>query len=481
VETEHGSVAASLGIPYAAPPVGPRRFAQAEPAKAWSGTHDATQFGPSAPQNDDPLGQLLGLAVGDARSEDCLTINVWTPAIDDRRRQVLVWIHGGAFISGSSTGPVYDGARLCARGDVVVVTFNYRVGALGYLYLDEQRSNLGLGDQIAALAWVHDNIAAFGGDPEHVTIGGQSAGGGSVCALLAAPAARGLFHAAILQSAAPNGFVTVDEAIERRERVLVRMREAGHADIEHASVHAWLDAQAACASERQWRHGMLFTPVVGGAWLPCAPMQAIANADAPPIPLLICSNRDELQLFSYGAPKPDLPPAMVDGMLAAMLPGLDVASICASFRAARAARGESLIGIDVLHAILAELAIRCPLIRIAEHHAGRGCDTFMALFEWSAALDGLGACHGLELPFVLDALALPELAPLIGSDPAPRQLAQHMSDAWLAFVRDGRPHAPALGEWPAYSSERRATMRLGLTTGIELDPRAPERSALDFI
>src|SRR5690606_38226783 len=168
LDTADGSTIAFLGIPYAAPPIGARRFAQAEPAPQWTGVREATQWGASQLQPDDALSTLLGFAAPRLRDEDCLTINVWTPAIDDRRRPVLVWIHGGGFISGTSAAPVCDGARLSARGDIVVVSFNYRVGALGFLYLDDERSIFGLGDQIAALRWVRDNLAAFGGYPERV-------------------------------------------------------------------------------------------------------------------------------------------------------------------------------------------------------------------------------------------------------------------------------------------------------------------------
>lgn len=482
LDTADGTTIAFLGIPYAAPPIGARRFAQAEPAPQWTGIREATQWGASQPQPDDALSTLLGFAAPQLRDEDCLTINVWTPAIDDRRRPVLVWIHGGGFISGTSAAPVCDGARLSARGDIVVVSFNYRVGALGFLYLDDERSNFGLGDQIAALRWVRDNIAAFGGDPERVTICGESAGGGSVCALLAAPAARGLFRAAIIQSAAPRGFITTDEAVERRERLLERLLEqAGSTSPEHADVQAWLAAQQACASERQWRTGMLFTPVVGGAWLPIAPAEAMRTGQVPDVPLMIGTNRDELQLYGYGQPRPDLSAAQVEATLAALLPGCDVARLHAAVRAARAAREESLDGIDVLRAILTELVIRVPSIRMAEQHAARGQKAYMYMFEWASPIqDGeLGACHALELPFVFGTLELPELAPLIGPDPLARELADKMMNAWIDFVLDARPD---LAAWSPYQADRRVTRCFGPSFfHFHFDPRAPERRALDFI
>ena len=198
------------GLPYARPPIGPLRFRPPEPPEAWSGIRDATRFGSSAPQNGALIGPLMSLGIG-RTGEDCLHLNIWTPAADGRRRPVMVWIHGGAFILGSGSQMLYDGAALARRGDVVVVTINYRLGALGFLRLRDRfgsrlpaSGNEGLLDQIAALQWVRDEISSFGGDPGNVTIFGESAGAMSCATLLATPRAGGLFHRAILQSGAAN-------------------------------------------------------------------------------------------------------------------------------------------------------------------------------------------------------------------------------------------------------------------------------------
>ncbi|HZP38366.1 MAG TPA: carboxylesterase/lipase family protein [Methylomirabilota bacterium] len=234
VETRKGRVrgraeaglAVFRGVPYARPPVGPLRFAPPEPADAWTGTRDCTRFAPSASQNGALIGPVMSLGIG-RTSEDCLYLNVWTPAADRGRRPVMVWIHGGAFVLGSGSQMLYHGATLARRGDVVVVTINYRLGALGFLRLRERfggrlpaTGNEGLLDQIAALEWVRDEIEAFGGDPGRVTIFGESAGAMSCATLLAVPRARGLFHRAILQSGAGNFVWPRDIAARVADHVL---------------------------------------------------------------------------------------------------------------------------------------------------------------------------------------------------------------------------------------------------------------------
>lgn len=469
-------VAAFLGLPYAAAPVGELRWAAPAPAPAWTDERDASGFGPIAPQNPDPLAAYLGQRRDGPQSEDCLSVNVWTPSADAGGRPVLAWIHGGAFISGTSGAPVFEGAGLSARADVVVVSFNYRVGALGFLHLDGARggpacSNLGLRDQIAALRWIRDNVASFGGDPDKVTIFGESAGGGSVCALLAAPSARGLFRGAIAQSGAPNGVLSPDEASERSARLL-ELAQLEPAQLRTIPVDALLEAQRRCAADRQWRTGMLFTPVVDGELLPRAPTAAICDKQGAPVPLLIGSNRDELQLFKLGGtiPEPD-----EQGLEAAM--GKPVLQ---AYRKARAARSESLLSIDILLAFHAEISIRGPAIRIAER---RSAPTFMYLFDWpSPAMDGaLGAHHALEVPFCFGTLDAPGVSAYAGEGEVVTGISELIMDAWIEFARSGDPGTEALGPWPRYDPEARMTMVLGAEPALASDPRAAERLATAMI
>lgn len=481
-----------LGVPYAAPPVADARFAPPRPAEAWTGVRDALAFGAAPPQVGGPLLDLLGTSVTTACDEDCLTLNVWTPGVDDARRPVMVWIHGGAFISGASSGAIYDGARLAARGDVVVVTFNYRVGALGYLHLAPGHAeggpactNLGLQDQIAALRFVRDHIAAFGGDPDRVTLFGESAGAGSLCALLAAPSARGLFHAAIPQSGAPDGFLLPEEA-EARTRRLLDTLGVSRSALRDVAVDALISAQQKCATERVWKTGMFFVPVIDGEILPERPMAAVRDGRAARVPLMIGTTRDELQLFKFGTTTPELDDETVVAVLAESLPGAGAdgrplaAGIVDVYRRVRGERGESLAGIDLIYAVQTDLSMRGPAIRLAEHHGRHQPLTFMYLFDWESPAEhgALGSCHALDVPFPFGALDVPGIATLTGSGEGPERLAEDMMDAWIAFAQTGRPNSPRLGAFAEYTTDTRITMVFGAKSGPVSAPREAERLAL---
>lgn len=492
LEQDGRAVARFLGIPFARAPVGRLRFAPPQPPEPWTRRRPATAYGPAPPQAGGALLDLIGASPRAAQAEDCLTLNVFTPGMDGARRPVMVWIHGGAFVSGSADAAVYDGARLGARGDVVVVTFNYRVGALGWLHLDGREgaggpraSNLGLQDQIAALRWVRDNAACFGGDPERVTLFGESAGAGSILALLAAPAARGLFHGAIVQSAAPDGYLTSGEASERTARLLALLGVAPAA-LPEVPLAALLDAQQKAASERFWKTGMFFTPVVDGEILPARPMAALREGEAASLPLVIGTTRDELQLYKYGREAPPIPDEAVVQAIAAALPEAledrpgEARRIADALRRARAARAESLQGIDRIYAFQTDWAMRGPAIRLAEQRARRGARTFCYLFDWTSPAQGgaLGACHALDVPFTFGALDVPGVSHFTGSGPAAGRVAAQIMDAWIQFARSGQPEDRFAGRWPTYDETRRHTVRIGTTPQVEPDPRQPERTIL---
>jgi para-nitrobenzyl esterase len=265
------------GVPFARAPVGPLRFRPPQALQGWCGVRDVRAYGPSAPQNKgDPLASIFE-DCSQGQSEDCLTLNLWTPATDGARRPVLVWIHGGRFVRGSASEIPIDGAALARRGDIVVVAIQYRLGPLGFLHVNGGRpwdSNVGLRDQIAALEWVRSEIAAFGGDPDNVTLSGQSAGAISAGALLCSPRARGLFHRAILQSGPPVG---LDPAVASpvADTLLQSLALTDPEHLRHLPVEALLASEEACnASPGSRPLGLPYMPVVDGDVLPADPFQA---------------------------------------------------------------------------------------------------------------------------------------------------------------------------------------------------------------
>ncbi|MFF8446869.1 carboxylesterase/lipase family protein [Streptomyces leeuwenhoekii] len=477
-----GEVSAFLGIPYAAPPFGPRRLRPPVPPQPWTGVRDALAHGHSAPQPG-YLPAMAGLLHEAAHpGEDCLNLNVWTPAPGRTggRLPVMVWIHGGAFRNGSGSLPSYDGARLAADG-VVCVTLNYRLGAEGFLLLDDGTANLGLLDQIAALEWVRDNIAHFGGDPDNVTLFGQSAGAIAITALMTMPRARGLFHRAITQSGA--GHHSHPPHIGRR----ITERLAALAGTEPtrdglaavpperliAADQALSREIAQAADPGQWGEsaggGTTVLPVVDGTTLPERPVDALADGAGRDIDLLTGTTSDEFRLFLVPL---GIAPRITDEVLHGFLAGLGLQP--AEARSVYAAARPGATPGDLLSAAMTDHAYRIPALRVAEARAAHGADTFVYEFARpSPALDGaLGACHMAEIGFVFGNLA----DPLTGPD-APRDLSDTLREAWTTFARTGRPGTAGgvLPHWPAYAG-RRSVMRLGDgAPAVTEDPAADAR------
>jgi para-nitrobenzyl esterase len=490
VEVVHGKLrglvrdghVAFLGVPYAKPPVGPLRFLAPQPVEPWSGVRDAVAFGHSAPQD---LSSVPPFKAAFPEDEDCLYLNVYTPALDGARRPVLFWIHGGGFNHGAGTQPSYNGGRLAVRGDVVVVTINYRIGALGYLYLGEHggprwgaAANAGQLDQIAALRWVRDNIERFGGDPGQVTIFGESAGGVAVATLLAMPDAQGLFGKAIAQSGTANRLGNTDTASAVTTRYLesLGIPDADPDKLRAVTVEALLRAQA---------RGLALSPLVEGRSLPQRPISAMREGVARSIPLMVGTNRDEHKLYVQ-AQRPEIDEAELARQVAEYLPrgaAAHAREVIAVYRKSRVARGLPAGNHDIADAVNTASRFRIPATRLCEAQAVHQPRTFLYQFDWESPARGgtLGACHGLEVPFVFGTVGTTGNDRFTGVGPEADQLAQHMMDAWLAFAKRGEPSHPGIGSWPAYSTTDRQTMIFGRRCGAARAPFEEERAVWETV
>lgn len=484
---QHAHHQSYLGIPFAAPPVGELRFAAPVEPEAWSGVREAVAYGPSAHQ---PKSALPGMRVGE-QSEDCLTLNVFTPAADDGRRPVMVWIHGGGFTTGGACQDLYRGGPLVERGDVVLVTINYRLGLFGYLDLPElegSTANAGQLDQIAALEWVRDHIARFGGDPGNVTIFGESAGAMAVCTLLAMPAAGGLFHKAIAQSGAAN---TCHDRASAAEVADAWLRHAGTSrekarDLRRIAPERLIEIQVAAEADlRAARRFLSSSPVVDGESLPEHPLAAAWAGRTADVPLLIGTTRDEWRLFEMPSLMRDLDCDALEARVGRLL--REPSEAAALIDVYAHARGWDPARSDeakwIYSAIQTDRTFRIPAIRMAEAHANHAADTFMYLFSWSspARRGELGACHAIELPFVFGTLDAPGMDRFSGAGPEAERLAGRMMDAWIAFARSGRPSHAELPDWPRYETAQRATLQLDAAPEVLTAPMEAERDAWEAL
>ncbi|MFI6504754.1 carboxylesterase/lipase family protein [Nonomuraea typhae] len=454
------------GIPFAEPPVGALRFAAPYPVRGWDGVRPAVAYGPPPPQSG-----VLGAARGSA-GDDWLTLNVWTPDPDPAAGlPVMVWIPGGGYAVGSSGLPEYDAGRLAGSG-TVVVTLNYRLGIEGFAQIEGAPPNRGLLDQVAALEWVRDDIRAFGGDPGRVTVFGQSAGGGSVAALLAMPRAAGLFSRAIAQSVPGTFFspeLAADVAAACAAELGVRPTVPGLSAVAPDRLPAAGDAVHAKAVRWRERWGQIahrpipFAPVVDGDVLPATPWQALAGGAARDVGLLVGHTRDEHRLFS-----------LIDGVLGQvtheqtetalrmLAPGPDGAR---RYREAFPSAADE----ELYELVNADWLFRMPSLRLAGAQVAGGGQAHLYELTWS--VPELGAWHGLDVPLVFGNLSSGQAALLIGdpSCPEAEELSARMRRAWTAFAAHGDPG------WPSYDAVQRLTQLFDTPPAVTAYPEEASR------
>jgi para-nitrobenzyl esterase len=497
VATKSGKVAGSFedglyifkGIPFAEPPVGGLRWLPPQPVKPWSGTRPAKEYGAIAPQNLMPVPIPGGPMFGNmTQDEDCLSLNIWTPGLDNARRPVLFWIHGGAFIIGSGCESFLDNGILSRRGDIVFVSINYRLGAFGFINLNEitggripATGNEGLLDQVMALDWVMENIEAFGGDPDNITVSGFSAGAMSTGNFLSMPLARGKFQKAINRSGSGNIVGPLDDAVKVTEKYLEILKVNGKDTdaLRSLTVKQLMDAQNQLNiiyHETEHR-STPFQPVMDGKVLPEWPLAAIKKGLAKNIPVLAGTTREEWKSTTAMDPAwQKLNEAGLVKRVKELVPGKIAAGLVTAYRSAMGKRGEGTSPVDILGMINTDIMFRIPIIRLVEAQCDNGAPAYNYLFTLkSPAMGGvLGATHGLDAPFLFGCLD----KDYSGNGPEEQALATKIQDSTVAFMRTGDPSCESIGKWPVYGKDR-LTMVLDKRTRVEAAPYEEERRAWD--
>jgi para-nitrobenzyl esterase len=459
------------GVPYGSLEPG-RRFQLPQPPQPWTDVRDAVEYGPQAIQIPYAGPPMPAVFWGkETMAEDCLTLNVWSPGLDGERRPVMVWLHPGGFSAGSASAPLTDGGNLARRGDVVVVSLNHRLNIFGYLYLAElggsayaDSGNAGQFDQLLALQWVQANIAAFGGDPDNVTLFGESGGGCKIAALMTMPQAQGLFHKGIMESGPMMKGVEPRTATAAARLVMASLgiSEGDVAKLETVPAEALLKAYGDAVGAG---HFGTFSPVTDGRGLPHEPFIPHAPAGADGVSLLVGFNATETT-FLLGSPDSfaldweKLPMALAPFL------GPQSAFVIQSYRASRPHATAS----ETFFSITTQMMIHRNSVLIADRKAVQRAPVYMYELMWRTPIAGgcFGSPHSLEIPLVFDNVEVAR--DLVGGGDEPQRLADQMSSAWIAFARTGDPAVSAAPKWPRYEPSSRWTMMFDVESKVLADP-----------